>query len=318
MAPPSLTILVPTNDRPEVLERVWPSWLLQEGLSQVVVVDDGSTRDYTAVFTEIEAAGRARGIDVRVLRLAGRRGAPAARNAGLPLCTGDEVFTVDDDIILTPSVVAKCRDSRPAGQGRAILGPRVVYLKDDETQEEADERSRRDTRAYVDMRTLTLVPWVSPPSVERVPFVTAVALWPRSLFADGLRYFEGYRGNGYREETDPQIEAQRSFGAAVFFVPTAEVFHLPPSIAYARKSGQRRFGVVRFEWHVARNNARFLARYGEFLKQRFAVRPWRSWAALLVARLSPNRARALFQQRRGTGVGRLPICRDDTRRLGRP
>jgi glycosyltransferase involved in cell wall biosynthesis len=302
MASPSLSILVPTNDRPEVLGKVWPSWLHQEGLTQIVIVNDGSVEDYSGVLRQLANACSEQQVDLKVVSTLERKGAPAARNCGLPLCTGDDVLTLDDDILLTPDVVASCRTARPASNAPVVVGPRVVYLRDDETEEAADARSAEDTRPYADLSTLTVVPWVRPIDTLRVPFVTAVALWPRRLFSDGLRYFEGYRGNGYREETDPQITAQARFGAEIYFVPSAKVFHLPPRIAYARRSGQRRSGLIVFEWHVARNNAHFLSRHGAYLKRTFGVRPTRSWTALLRTRLSPTRARA-FIRRKAAALG---------------
>jgi len=298
MAAPTLTILVPTNDRPEVLRSVWPTWLQQEGLTQVVVVDDGSEVDYSGVFDELSRACAARGVEFRAIRLVTRRGAPVARNAGLPHCKGEDVLTTDDDILLGPDMVSRCREARRELPPQSVCGPRVVYLRDDETEAAAEARSRADRRSYFDPATLTLVPWVTGSRPLQVPFVTAVALWPRSLFDRGLRYFEGYGGNGYREETDPQLRAQAEYGATVHFVPTATVYHLPPRLAYARKSGQRRMGLLAFEWHVLANNARFLRRHGALLRARFEIRALSAWFALLRTRISPLRAVALVRNRR--------------------
>lgn len=297
MAPPSLTILVPTNDRPEVLARVWRSWLGQEGLAQVVIVDDGSVHDYTRVLADIDASLKQRSIELRVIRLAHRTGAAAARNMGLAACTSEEILTLDDDILLTSTVVADCRAARPASVDPVIVGPRVVYVQDHETEAEADARSGQDQRPYFDRSRLTLVPWVRPLEVLRVPFVTAVALWPRALFDHGLRYFEGYRGNGYREETDPQVQAQARHRAEVHFVPSAKVFHLPPRLAYAQKGGQRRYNLLAFEWHVAKNNALFLGRHGRFLSRRFGAKPVASWTMLSLSRLSPRRLQVWIRRR---------------------
>lgn len=300
MEAPSLTILAPTHDRPEVLDRVWPSWLEQQGLREIVVVNDGSARDYAAVFARMATACGARGVMFRPLVLPVRRGAPAARNAGLDLCTSDEILTTDDDVVLDARMVERCRAQRPSGAGAVIAGPRVVYLRDGEQQDEADRRSRADRSEYFRNGDLTLVPWVDPGRALQVPFVTAIALWPRSLFQRGLRYFEGYGGNGYREETDPQIRAQSSFDASVWFIPDAVSYHLPPAVAYADRSGQRRHGPLWFEYWVVANNLKFLHRHRQYFREVLGVSTWRCVLSMIRARFGARRVRKFL----GTALAR--------------
>lgn len=285
----TLTILAPTHDRPEVLARVWPTWMEQQGLAEIVIVDDGSTQDYRDVFREMSAACTARSICLKVLRNDERRGAPAAKNLGLEHCTSQEILTTDDDILLPPNMVANCRKERPQLMTPVIVGPRVIYLKDGESEEAALARSNQDTSEYFNYRTLTLTPWVNPGTVQAFPFVTAVALWPADLFRRGLRYYEGYGGNGYREETDPQLAACSDFAATVFLVPHAMCFHLPPSLAYANRSGQRRGNRLWFEFWVHYNNLIFLNRFKNRLLLKFKVKPMSAWLTLLFTRFSPAR-----------------------------
>lgn len=285
----TLSILAPTHDRPHVLSLVWPSWIVQEGVKEIIVVDDGSNEDYSSVFAEIATACEARGISFKPVRLPTRTGAPAAKNAGLALCTCTEVLTTDDDIVLPPDMVALCRNGRPDNNTPTIIGPRVIYLKDGESEASALHRSSSDKRPYLNKRDLTLNPWVNPERVQRLPFITAVALWPRELFERGLRYYEGYGGNGYREETDPQLMAQSHFGAAVYLNPRSICFHLAPSIAYAKKSGQRRGGIFWFEYWVAHNNAIFLARNRRLLSEEFQIQTINAWINLCLSRFNPKR-----------------------------
>ena len=297
MAVPSLTILVPTHNRPDVLKRVWPSWLLQQGIAQIVVVNDGSTVDYTSVLAELEAECAANGIDLKIINVDMRRGAPAARNLGLSACTSEEIFTTDDDLVLAPDLIERCRAQRPERLVPVIVGPRVIYLKDDETQARADVRSKEDQCAYFRPGDLTLVPWVDPGSVLRTPFVTALTLWPRQLFDRGLRYCEHYGGNGFREETDPQLQAQTLFGAEIYLTPAAKAFHLPPAIAYSHAGGQRRGGRLWFEYWVHRNNAAFLRRNSSIIRKTAGRSPFSCWLSLLMNRVVLKPIRTLARAR---------------------
>lgn len=289
MAVPTLTILAPTHNRPEVLARVWPTWIVQQGVKEIVIVDDGSTDEYRLVFSALSAACDERGVTLKTLKLQGRRGAPAARNAGLELCTSDEIFTTDDDLLLASDMIAKCREQRPMRDVPVIVGPRVIYLRDGETEVQAEQRSNSDASSYFRPNDLTIVNWVDPGKVLRVPFVSALALWPRTLFERGLRYCEEYGGNGYREETDPQLQAQAHFDAEIYLTPSAKSFHLPPLLAYARASGQRRGGRLWFEYWVHRNNARFLYRNRVSVNRFSNCSMLALWFGLIASRFSLTR-----------------------------
>lgn len=296
MAAP-LTILAPTHNRPEVLARVWPSWLRQDGISEIVVVNDGGKGGYDRVFADIASACEARNVTLKVIETPQRLGAPAAKNAGLSECTCDEVLTTDDDIELPDDMVAKCRANRPAVDGPVLVGPRVIYLRDGETHAAALDRARHETQPFFDMKKLILCAWAHPGAVTEYPFVTAVALWPAELFRQGLRFYEGYGGNGYREETDPQLMAAQKFGAKVYLTPDAHCFHLPPGVAYARRGGQRRGGRLWFEYWVLKNNYVFLRRFSAYLKGRFGISPAASWLRLTLSRLSLARLSRAFRNR---------------------
>lgn len=292
----ALTILAPTHDRPEVLARVWPSWLRQEGICQIVIVNDGSTGGYDRVFADIALACRARDVVLKVIETPRRLGAPAAKNVGLPECVCDEILTTDDDIELPDDMVAKCRAGRPAADGPVLVGPRVIYLRNGETHTAALERAGRETQPFFDMEKLILCAWAHPGAVKEFPFVTAVALWPAGLFRQGLRFYEGYGGNGYREETDPQLMAAQEYGAKVCLIPDAHCFHLPPDIAYARRGGQRRGGRLWFEYWVLKNNYVFLRRFSVHLKRNFGISPVAAWLRLAFSRLSLARLFRAFRK----------------------
>ncbi|MEX0973351.1 MAG: glycosyltransferase [Solirubrobacterales bacterium] len=82
----SVSVVVPTRDRPEKLRRCLAALA---GAHEVVVVDDGS-RAEAAVAEVVAAAG------ARLLRLEGE-GPAAARNAGARAAAGDVVCFSDDD-----------------------------------------------------------------------------------------------------------------------------------------------------------------------------------------------------------------------------
>lgn len=293
----SLTILAPTHNRPNVLALVWPSWIVQEGVKEIVVVNDGSTISYEEVFQEMISSCELHGIRLKIIELQDRVGAPAAKNAGLMECTSEEILTTDDDILLPNEMVMRCRADRPKLASPVLVGPRVIYLKDGETNEQALKRASLERLPYFDFKKLTLCAWAHPGGVAEFPFITAVVIWPADLFRKGLKYFEGYGGNGYREESDPQLHAAKKFDAKVFLTPDAYCFHLPPNIAYANKSGQRRGGIFWFEFWVLVNNYKFLRRYSSYLNEVFGIAFLPTILSLVMSRVSFKRVKTFFKTR---------------------
>lgn len=93
-----VSVIVPTKDRPQLLEKALHSVLGQTYRNfEVIVVDDGSSPPVV-----LEAAlvtdGR-----IRVLRMEVSRGPSAARNAGIEAARGAMITFLDDDDEFTPS-----------------------------------------------------------------------------------------------------------------------------------------------------------------------------------------------------------------------
>lgn len=99
-----VAVIIPTKDRPELLDAAIASALAQtHAPSEVVVVDDGST-------PAVDGVGllRRHGPTVRVLRNETSQGLAFSRNRGVEACTSDYVLHLDDDDLLTPDAIASC------------------------------------------------------------------------------------------------------------------------------------------------------------------------------------------------------------------
>lgn len=94
---PTVSVVLATRDRPQLLARAIPSVLAQRYERwQLVVVDDGTDPGTRAVVDAVE--------DERVTLIEGpRRGLSAARNAGLDHASGEIVCYLDDDNVMHPS-----------------------------------------------------------------------------------------------------------------------------------------------------------------------------------------------------------------------
>jgi len=96
-----VSVVIPTHNRAALLVRSIRSVQRQTYPHlEIIVVDDGSTDDTAAV---VESLGDQR---IRYVRHDINRGAPAARNTGIRLATGEIIGFLDDDVEWKPEKVA--------------------------------------------------------------------------------------------------------------------------------------------------------------------------------------------------------------------
>lgn len=116
MTTPTVSIVVPTRDRPDRLARCLAALEAQTVPDlEIVVVDDASV-DADAVAAAVDDAPRA-----RLLRGAGR-GPAAARNLGVRAARGGIVCLTDDDCVPVPGWAAALT-ARIHGGAQAAAGP---------------------------------------------------------------------------------------------------------------------------------------------------------------------------------------------------
>jgi glycosyltransferase involved in cell wall biosynthesis len=106
---PSITAVVPTCNRPLLLQRSLRSIAAQQLVpSEIIVVDDSDERDEDITRGEMQRWGFS---EVRVVSNAHAKGASGARNTGAALATGDLLAFLDDDDEWLPSYLAEAVDA---------------------------------------------------------------------------------------------------------------------------------------------------------------------------------------------------------------
>ena len=102
--PPTLSILIATHNRRDLLRRCVDSLVAQTqapSTFELVVVDDGSTDGTATMAAELDTPFR-----LRVLSLP-NGGKAAALNAAIPVAAGSICLFLDDDVIASPQLVAE-------------------------------------------------------------------------------------------------------------------------------------------------------------------------------------------------------------------
>lgn len=223
--------------------------LALDGVSEVIVVNDGSSDDTLAVCTQF-ADER-----LRLVTHERNRGVAAARNTGVAHARGSWILFGEDDCRF-PRDYATVLRAVADREAADIVGAPIVRVRGDDRDaaELAARVPRRSRPPTMDEDS------VFPAQAMQTPFLPARALVRRTVF-DGVAFDEGYCGNAYREETDFFVQAARSGFRCVL---TSETY------CYQLESwsgGQHRYTTARYEYWTLVNNWRFLRRHGSWLAE---------------------------------------------------
>jgi cellulose synthase/poly-beta-1,6-N-acetylglucosamine synthase-like glycosyltransferase len=120
-----VTVVIPTRNRPSLLERSVRSVVAQTMQpKQLIVVEDGPSTDTTAVVL----AEAARATSIRIDHLASNGGPSNARNTGLTATTTPLITFLDDDDWWKPLFLQRCVEtlSTVAGRGAVVTDTELV------------------------------------------------------------------------------------------------------------------------------------------------------------------------------------------------
>jgi len=250
--------VVPTYNRAEQLNRVLGSYLDQRCAKEVVVVDNGSvdgTQELLGEWTRQSSI-------LRIVRLPVNQGQAGARNAGAEAAMGDYLFYGEDDYEPTSGQVSTLLEHLESSGADMIAGRRINVLPG-ESYQEALLRVQGYSDPVIERWAMVGNHHVDTGRDEPVPLLDACALIRREVFCR-VSFDRGFRGNGWREETDFQIGALKA-GFRLVHCPHTLGFHTPGGVGKAR-GGSRSRSRWNYELWVVRNNARFLRKHWEFLR----------------------------------------------------
>lgn len=197
---PLVSVVVPTFDRPVLLERLLRSLVAQDHANfEIVVVDDHSTESTADVFARV--LDQQQDARLRLLRTDRTSGPGAARNLGWRAAEGTLIAFIDDDCVATPSWLRALSDA--AADSVIVQG-----------------------RTTPDGDLHAAGPWAKSQNITRVTmrFQTCNLLVPRSVLERTGGFDERF-GTGGGEDTDLGWRALEA-GTTVVFAEDAHVLHV--------------------------------------------------------------------------------------------
>lgn len=241
-----ISIVIPTRNRAHTLRLVAPSYFAQDLVTEVIFVNDCGTDETAHVIRDI--ARDFPRVSAIIFDNAERRGASQSRNVGVAKACNDFILFCDDDEYLESGYAKICL-GKLQGLNAAAVSGRRIYMQDGETQKAAFSRFGKGLRRTPFFNPL-ICEYINGAYFEgdlKVPFTNAIILTRKALLQKFP--FDGFyaRGNGYREETDYQMNLYVN-GLDIYITNDCHTFHLPMS--HVRTGGQRVNKFKRVYWSI--------------------------------------------------------------------
>jgi glycosyltransferase involved in cell wall biosynthesis len=241
-----ITLIVPTRNRAHTLRLVAPSYFSQDGVSELIFVSDAGDDETPAVIAEI--AAQFPGKVCRMLRNESREGASQSRNVGVAASTNEFILFCDDDEYLEAGYARILLQKLQTLNAGAISGRRI-YLMPGESTANARQRFGFGMSTSKPFRPM-ICEYVNGAKFAAdlsIPITNAIILTKKSLLQKFP--FDSYyaRGNGYREETDFQMNLF-VHGFDIYVTNDCHSFHLP--LSEVRTGGQRTQPLKRLYWSI--------------------------------------------------------------------
>jgi glycosyltransferase involved in cell wall biosynthesis len=269
-----ITMVVPTRNRAHTLRLVMPSYYEQDLVSEIVFVSDAGSDDSETIIRQ--CGNRYPHVVTHFVRNTERYGASYSRNVGVERAGNDFILFCDDDEYLEMGYASTCLKKLLASNAGAVSGRRV-YLREGETQEQALHRFGLGIRPGRPFRAL-ICEYVNAARFDgdiHLPVTNAIILTPKHLLQQ-LPYDHFYaRGNGYREESDYQMNLF-VHGYDIIVTNDCHSIHLPMS--QVRGGGQRTRPWERIYWSIYYTRYFFGKYYAKYARRVGMI--WPEWVAL--------------------------------------
>jgi len=202
-----ITIIIPTRNRAYTLEKVAESYFQQKYVTEIVFVDDCGDDNTQEVIEKISK--NYPGISTKYIRHEERKGAAAGRITGYTNATNEYILFGEDDAFLESNYTEVLLSKLKLNSKLGLVSGRIIYMLQHENMTTALKRFGHgfEAKPYLDKSTFTYNKNAKLEGDFNVPFTHALFLTTKKLLQK-FSYDPFYgKGNGYREETDFQLNA---------------------------------------------------------------------------------------------------------------
>jgi glycosyltransferase involved in cell wall biosynthesis len=274
-----ITIVIPTRNRAYTLEKVADSYYTQMHVNEIIIVDDCG-QDNTSVFVESLQAKYPH-IHTKYIKHAERRGAAACRTTGYTRASNEYILFGEDDAYIEENYTVTLLKRIASNSRLGLVSGRIIYLQQNETPQEAILRfgDGIENKTYLNLINLSINRDARQKGDFLVPFTHALFMTKKSLL-ELFQYDQFYsKGNGFREETDYQLNLfTNSYQLLVTNDTHCFHFHLRDVVS----GGQRISRLSRFYWAVIYTNYMY-DKYFDKLRENLGIAYSKKIAKILFA-----------------------------------
>lgn len=271
-----ITLIVPTFNRAYALEQVLDTFYSQDGVSEIVFVDDASTDETREVVEAFDK--KYSNIKTLYFRNEINRGASYGRKLGYESSTNEYVMYCDDDEFLGPGYAKTCLEKLKSS-GADVVSGRHFYRNPGESFSDSINRfgdGLLSENVFDKLRFQIRTDAIHSEDVE-VPFTHAIFLTRKDLLK---KYsFDTFysKGNGFREESDFQMNLF-CHGGKILVTNDVHCVHM--HLSEVKSGGQRVNRLKRFYWTIFYTNY-FLDKYFDICKDKLEIRYTKGIAKIL-------------------------------------
>ncbi len=262
-----ITAIIPTFNRGYSLKLSLGNILIQDGINEVVLVDDCGTDDTKEVFFSFQ--NRFPHISFRYFKNDCNRGAAYSRMVGVEKASNNFILFCDDDDLLESNYTRVCLEYFNLLNADLVTG-RHFYRQAGEKISDAISRYKDSLRKVpvFNQYNFTLNNSSFIDGHVELPFSHGILLTTKELLESFPLDPSYSHGNGYREETDFQVRAFLS-GRRILMVSDTHAVGLNRS--EVKTGGQRVGRLARFYWTL-KYSFKFLDKYYLGLKEALGIK----------------------------------------------
>lgn len=264
-----ISIIIPTYNRVDTLELVLPSYFQQSQIGEIIIVDDNSRDDYYPLISKLKKEYSIPLIYIKNLR---NLGAAGSRNVGLQAARYNMILWGEDDAFLKHNYVEVLSKYVKPDGNIAVCGSIYYGLLPYYPEKQKEAIIKKQIQDSIEKNIFHYGHFEGCYQKEElglceIPFGHALILVPK-YFYDDVRYFEGYKVNGFREESDAQVQMLKS-GKHIFYTSETCCYHFPGT--FNKKGGQHNNNRLKYEVYKILNNRIFMKRHFNYLKKEFSL-----------------------------------------------
>lgn len=259
-----ISVIIPSYNRKKELDQVLDSYYLQKSVGEVIIIDDCSKEDYLSIIKKYRK--KYKHIRTIYYRNKTNMGAGASRNIGIKLATGKWILWGEDDAFLAldyTKILLETVNNKTVAFGSIYYG--ITPEISEKEKKRIIMQQQKENKKLFNYDTFESYYRVKSKK-KQVPFGHALILLERAAY-DDVSYYEGYKVNGLREETDAQIQLLKK-GYRIVYDSNTCCYHFPTR----KRGGQHTANKIKYDFYMIKNNNIFWDRHYDFLKKKYNLK----------------------------------------------